>query len=355
MAATATALKMPGASALPRSFSKVGRPIFATEIITPDSLNQWSHPAFQRPLIINEDVKNVARRMQLEAAEDREGMCTIPGTVEFGRHEGKDVLIDGQHRIHGAFAMASGTRRIEGMDAVLVEGGVLAKCALVDVKITPYETFAEMAEAFANFNKKLVALKPDDLLRAREESNPWLKAIRIACPFIGYDKNKNTKDTVMISMSAAIRTWFGSGHTPASGPECDRAQRALDADESKHIISFFQAAEKAGWCEAQYTRLWSTLNIGLNMWIWRKTVLGTANKFRGGTASMVLTAAQYSECMKELRGSAEYQKWLASRSLRFQDRIPTYDYIKELFAPALARLGLVGARFPQPQGWEGEK
>lgn len=358
MPALATALKMPGVSALPRNFNKTARPIFTTEMVLPDELGKWDHPSFQRPLLINSDVIALAIAMQLEAAEESDNMCNIPGTVEFGRYGGKDHLIDGQHRIHGAFAIASGVKRVEDRGAILVPGGVLAKAAAMDIKITPYDTFAEMAEAFAAFNKKLVALKPDDLLRAREESNPHLKRLRMTCPFIGYTKNKDTKDHIMLSMSTAIRTWFGSGYTPASGPAAENAQRQLAADETEadNLIEFFEACEQAGWV-GNYPRLWGACNLGINMWLWRKMVLGTANKFRGGpsTSWMILTKAQYTEGMVEMRKSAEYQSFLSGLSLRYQDRMPTYEWLKSLFKVVIQRHGLIGAKFPVPQGWNEDK
>jgi hypothetical protein len=295
----------------------------------------------------------MAREMMLEAGRDeRERMCTIPGTLIFGRFEGTDYLIDGQHRIYGAFALAAGLRALPGTTSFDVEGGWRPACAIASIEIRPYDSMAEMGKAFAGFNKKLVALKPDDLLRALEGTNTFLRDIREACPFIGYEKNKNTKERIMISMSAAIRTWFGSGATPATGPECSRAQSYLDEGETKAIVAFFSSAEAAGWVDTNYTRLWGTLNIGINMWLYRKLVLGAANKFRGGGDFMALTGEQYVECMKELR-NLDYTKFLGSRALRYQDRAPTYDYIQELFLPALARMKIYGPKFPQPQGWSG--
>lgn len=354
MPATALALNVPGATTLSRAAARnISLPRHEVYTLTPEKLKDWTHPLFQRPLLINPKVVQLARNFQREAAEDPDGMCIIPETVSFGRFEGRDYLVDGQHRIFGAFAIAAGLKRLEHCEAILEpEHGTLAKCALVDAKITDYESMADMAEAFARAQEKLVALKPDDLLRAREETNTNLRDIRRACPFVGYEKNRNTKGTIVLSMSTAIRTWFGSGMTPSGGPEADRAQRMLDEDEAKHIIAFLKAAERAGWVSELYPRLWGQLNLGINMWLWRKTVMGVGNKFRGGAASMVLTPKQYSECMEELRKSPRYQSDLAARALRYKDRLPTYDDIKALFGEALERMGLVGARFPPPQGWD---
>lgn len=355
MSATAIALKMPGVGAVPRHVSTESRPIYGTRYLEdPAELAHWRRPDFQRPLIKNDEVVMLACKMQLEAASDRDGMCTIPGTIEFGRVRGVDWLIDGQHRLFGAFLIASGVVRLPNKDAILVHGGALAKCALMDTKTTPYESMAEMSDAFAEFNRKLVALKSDDLLRAREGKNPYLLQIREECPFIGYTKNSATKDTIMLSMSAAIRTWFGSGGVPASGPNAESAQRMLDEEETRTLCDFFLAAEAAGWV-GNFHRLWSTGNLGVNMWLWRKMVLGAANKLRGGGTCSALTKEQYTDGMIELRKSAEYQSDLAGRSLRYQDRMPIYDGIKKRFQVALARHSLIGVKWPLPQGWEEDK
>lgn len=351
MATAALALKMPGTTMiLPRSIKTEDRPIQGTAIFTPERLDEWNRPEFQRPLLINQDVQGMARKMMLEAAADKEGMCSIPGIILFGRFLGDDYLLDGQHRIFGAFALACGKRALEGTTEFLTEGGVRPKMALASTETRHYNSLSEMAQAFVNAQKKLVALKADDSLRALEYTNTYLRDLREACPFIGYEKNKNTKDRIMISMSAAIRTWFGSGATPATGPECSRAASYLDETETARLISFFIACERAGWVDSMWPNLWGTLNIGLNMWLWRKLVLGKENKFRGGGDFMALTVQQYAECMKGLK-TPEYAKFLKSRALRFQDRLITYEYIQDLFMPELARQGIIGPKFPVPQGW----
>lgn len=347
---TAALLKMPKATALPRSIPQEQRPIQETIVIKPGEIAGWTRPDFQRPLIPNQDVQDMARAMMLEAGQDKERLCTIPGTLLFGRHAGRDYMYDGQHRIFGAFALACGLRTLDNSSEFLVEGGARPLVAIATKETRVFETMAEMARAFVAAQKKLVALKPDDNLRALEYTNTYLRDLREACPFIGYEKNKNTNERIRISMSAAIRTWFGSGATPATGPECSRAASYLDAHETKNLIAFFTACEHAGWVDKNWPNLWGTLNIGINMWLWRKLVLGKENKFRGGSDFMALSAMEYAECMKGLK-NPDYAKFLKARSLRFQDREVTYDYIKELFLPELMRQEIKGAKFPVAQGW----
>ncbi len=354
MSATALAINLPGVTSLPRSIPKADRPIAETKLITPNEILLWANrPDFQRPLNINTDVIDAARAMMVEAAGDKDRMCTIVGTIEFGRFEGVDYLLDGQHRIFGAFALASGVKKLDGNAALATEGGVQPLVALADTKITAFYSMAEMGEYFVKLNKKLAPLKPDDLLRGREGNNPHLRAIREACPFIGYEKNRYTKETIMLSMSAAIRTWFGSGAVPAGGPNADRAAMLLNEDQAEAIIGFFKACEKAGWVNSQpgTERLWSSLNLGIHMWIWRKMVLNADSRgARGGYTA--LTPSQYAECMKDCLDPA-YTKFLYSRSLRYQDRVPTYNYIQDLFLNGgLERCKIAGPKFPEPLGWE---
>lgn len=354
MSVTATALKLPGAT-LPRSVPKAARPTSEARIFTPSDVTHMithNRPEFQRPLNLNPDVIEAARDMMREAHGDKERMCTIEGTIEFGRYKGVDYLLDGQHRLFGAYALAAGIKKLEGTTELVTEDGSQPLFALANVMITPYESMAEMADAFVKLNKKLAPLKPDDLLRGRESSNAYLREIREECPFIGYEKNRFTKATTMISMSAAIRTWFGSGATPSSGPNADRAAALLDEVQTERIVAFFRACAAAGWVntDRMNERLWGTLNIGINMWLFRKFVYGTANKIKGTRGATALSASQYAECMKDLR-NPDYFKFLGSRSLRFQDRRPTYDYVKELFEGGLMRCQIVGAEFPEPQGW----
>lgn len=353
MSASAHAMKIPGITAPSKSVLKsVNKTTHDVIELWPDKIGMLDRPEFQRPLNINEEVISLAHAMMLEAAGSRDRMCTIPDDIVFGRLDGREYLIDGQHRIFGAFALASGLRDYGGSKLSPPPGGVAPLSALAQVKIIEFDSIAEMAQAFSRFQKKLVQLKPDDNLRALEYTNTHLRDIRKACPFIGYEKNRNTKATIMLSMSAAIRVWFGSGAVPAGGPSADKAAALLDDEQARHIIGFFEACEAAGWVNQDKSneRLWSSLNIGINMWLWRAMVLGISGRLRtaGCTA---LKATQYIECMKELRNE-EYLKFLYSRSLRFQDRVPTYEFMQELFLPALARCQIIAPKFPEPLGWE---
>lgn len=341
---TQLAIKMPGLRALPSSVSKDDRATMQTMLITPDKLAEWPLPGLQRPLGLSKKVRDAAEAMQLEAAQDAEEACaTIDGVITLGKVGGKTYLVDGQHRLHGAFAWAA--------RELLVHGGVLVKQALVDVRVRQFETMSELAEAFVHLNSQLNPTKPDDIMRSLAHTNEHLHAIEEALPFVGYDLTGANKKTKLLSMSAAIRTWFGSGGlVPANGPTAlEIVKKYLNAEQADAMIDFYEACVGAGWQNEAFRRLWSTLNLGVCMWLWRRTVLGETVRYQqGGQKPMVLTRDQFVLCMRSLLNT-EYLDWLQGRSLRYQDRMPCYSHVKDLFTGAMAGLGVEAPRFPMAQ------
>lgn len=342
--ATMTAIKMPGLHVVPKSVDKADIAHMQTMIITPDRLAEWKLPGLQRPLVRSKRVEDAAIAMQLEAAKDPEEACAvIDGVITLGKLGKETYLVDGQHRLYGAFAWAA--------REILVHGGVLVKQALVDVRVRHFESMADLAEAFINLNSQLNPTKPDDIMRSLAASNEHLRQIEKACPFVGYDLTGANKKLKLLSMSSAIRTWFGSGGLiPANGPSAlEIVRKYLDKNQADMMISFYGAAMEAGWAHEPFKRLWGSLNLGVNMWIYRRTVLGETMRFgTGGHRPMVLTRDQYIVCMRSLM-EPEYMDWLVGRQLRYQDRVPCYNHIKERFTVALKPLGIEAPRFPMAQ------
>lgn len=348
MPATATLIKMPGVHALPNFVDKNDREVMQTVFVDAEILAEWKRPKLQRPLQLSRKVYELAEAMQLEAAKDPdEAWCRIPGVITLGKVLEKDYkgtyLLDGQHRIDGALKLACGP--------ILVPGGVSVRQALTNAREKTFDTFAEMGTEFANLNSQLVATKPDDILRALSEMNPHLADIEKACPFIGYDRTGKHKETVLLSMSAALRTWFGSGGlVPASGPPARDTIKYCDDTQTAKIIDFYSACAEAGWALPTLQRLWSTLNLSINMWLWRRVVLGeSVQRFHGGQAPLVLERKQYVECMREVASTKAYIEWLGGRSLRYQDRQPCYGRLKDMFTERLAKLGRTSPRFPMAE------
>lgn len=346
MTATAIAhIRMPGLHVLPAKAPKSMRSEMETMIVTPDLLSQWKLPKFQRPLNLTNEVRKAAEEMQLEAGKDPdEAFATIQGVITLGRFERQTYLVDGQHRLFGSFAWAC--------RELLAHGGVQVKQALINVRQANFDSMKEMADEFVMLNSQLNKTKPDDVMRAIAEGSPAMAAIEKACPYIGYDLTGENKNRLLLSMSAALRVWNGSGGlVPAHGPRAQEiVSKHLNDEEAKRMIDFFGACEEAGWVNTAFKRLWSSLNLGIVMWMWRRLVLGETRSFHGGQRPMVLTREQFVFCMRELLNE-DYLNYLVGRSLRFQDRVPTYARVKELFTVGLIRMGIETPRFPMPQGW----
>lgn len=338
------AIQMPGLHSLPASVPQQDRVRVDTMLITPDKLNEWPLPGIQRPLLKSKKVREAAEAMQLEAAQDPdEAFCTIKGVVWLGKVGKVTYLADGQHRLYGAFLWAS--------RELLVHGGVLVKQAFVNVGLRHFDSVSDMAMSFIEDNSQLNPTKPDDIMRALARANVHLQAIEEACPFMGYDLTGANKKTKLISMSAAIRTWFGSGGlVPAGGPSAlEIVNKFLDKGQADRMIDFYGACVEAGWQHDSFRRLWGALNLGIVMWIWRRTVLGEATRFgSGGQRPMVLTREQFIVCMRTLM-EPSYMDDLVGRQLRYQDRVPCYTKIKERFTVGLKTVGIDSPRFPMAQ------
>lgn len=345
MSAMGSLIKMPGLRPLPSYVPKREAPVMDVMILDPAELQKWKRPPAQRPLKITPNVADMAAAMQLEAAENGDdAWCTIPDVIKLGKVGKETYLYDGQHRLDGAFLLACGPP--------IVVGGVTVKAAMANVMLTNFDNLGELGIAFADSASQLVATRPDDILRALSGSSRGLQLIAASCPFIGYDRAGEHAKTTYLSMSAACRTWFGSGGlVPAAGPRARECVKLLSDEQTAKLIDFYTACQEAGWVSEGTRRLWSTLNLGINQWLWRRVVLGDGPRhLKGGPLRMALTREQYVSCMKELTTS-DYGAWLSGRSLRYQDRNPAYSRIKELFTVRLARYGIEAPRFPMPTDW----
>jgi hypothetical protein len=346
--ATATIIKMPGMSVVPAFVPRKERDVMETVFIHPEKLGDWKRPGrIQRPLKLNEYIFQCAREMQLHAAQDPdEAWCEVPGIVTLAKFNGETYLLDGQHRLDGALKLAAGQ--------VIVAGGVPVKVALARVRTIHIDSWTEMADEFGRINGQLVRTKPEDVLRAASMGNVNLQAIERACPFIGYDRAGENKKQVLLTMPTAVRTWLGSaGVVPAQGPTVGELTKYLNKPTTLEVIDFYLACDAAGWQNSVYQRFWGTLNLSINMWLYRRLVLGEhQQRFHGGIKPMILTRAQFVECMRGLTMDADYHEWLSGRTLRERDRVPCYTRLKEISTPILRKMG-IEPRFPMAADWGG--
>ncbi len=169
---------------------------------------KWSIPPFQRPLRINAKVAALAASIK--------DTGVIPGVLTFGNLDGKEYLIDGQHR-RQAFLLAE------------------ISVGFSDIRRHYFDNLGEMAEEFVNLNSRLVNMRPDDILRGLEASNEALQRIRKSCPFVGYDQLRRGSSSPIVSMSLLLRAWSESAaETPSShakgaaGDRDDHGRRRSD-------------------------------------------------------------------------------------------------------------------------------
>lgn len=283
-----------------------------TLIITPDIANQWRVPPFQRPLRINDKVRSVTE--EIKKNEAIEGVITLGKMKSDGTH----YIVDGQHRIE-AFKLSE-----------IPE-------ALVDVRVVQFDDFAEMAGEFVRLNSSLVKMRPDDILRGLENSNPALKLIRKNCEFVGYDQIRRGSYGPIVSMSALIRCWNAASYeTPAASNSSTSAAgiaQALDISSAQNLIAFLAVAHSAWGRDPEYYRLWGNLNLTLCAWLWNKLVMDRDRS--GNKRYAILNVTSFKHCLMSVSADSDYLAWLPGRNLSDRDRSPAYTRLKAIFVRRL--------------------
>jgi len=289
-----------------------------TIIITPEIAKGWLNPPFQRPLRLNQRV--------IELAEEVKAHEVIPGVITLGVLDGKTYLLDGQHR-REAFLISE-----------LKEG-------YLDIRVAHFESMGDMGEEFVKLNSALVRLRPDDMLRGLEASNEHLSRIRKKCPWIGYDQIRRGPSSPVVSMSAVLRCWFGSAtEVPKTGVgSASNLVSSLTQDDADELCSFMERAVTAWGKDQEYARLWSSLNLTLVMWLWRRISLA-----QWSPRVPKVTKELFTKCMMALSASSTYVDWLAGRQMSERDRGPAYSRIKSIFAKRLEEEYGKKAAMPQP-------
>lgn len=271
------------------------------------TLGGWKIPPFQRQLRVNEKVREIAGIIRSDGGVIP-GIITI-GVIKAGRDTG-EYVVDGQHRI---------------------EAFRLSECreAIADVRYVEFDSMADMGNEFVNLNSSLVRMRPDDVLRGLEESTPALRMIRDRCPFVGYDMIRRGPTSAMLSMSTALRLWEGSGAPTPVAVSKSAVNLAVElSDESVAKMTVFLGLVYEAWgMDEGAKRLWSSVNLSLCMWLWRRLVDDTQ---RGTNRYVVLRNEQFKRCMFSLAADASYNDWLLGRALGDRDRPPAYARIKQI-------------------------
>lgn len=295
-----------------REAPKAAQSRMDTLIITPEMVNAWKIPAFQRPLRINAKVQMVTEKIRQTEA--------IEGVLTLGMLKGSNALyiVDGQHRIE-AFKLSG-----------------LAE-AIADVRIVVFADLAEMADEFVQLNSNLVKMRPDDILRGLESSTPSLQLIRKHCEFVGYDQIRRGSASPVVSMSALLRCWSSAQFETPAGSNTGMGAAALaqsfDQVSMNNLIAFLATAHSAWGRDPEYFRLWGNLNLSLCMWLWNKLVIDR-DRF-GGKRYVMLSIPQFKRCLMSLSADGDYLAWLPGRNLGERDRSPCYRRIKSAFVSRL--------------------
>lgn len=287
-----------------------------TLIITPAMAAAWKIPPFQRPLRINEKVRTVAAQIQKTE--------TIEGVITLGRlkNDPSFYIVDGQHRTE-AFKLSE-----------------LAE-AIVDIRLVIFDSMGEMADEFVRLNSSLVKMRPDDILRGLESSTPALLQIRKSCEFVGYDNIRRSGTGPIVSMSALVRCWNGSGYeTPtnsSSGLSAATMAQSLDQRSVQNLIAFLATAHAAWGRDPEYYRLWGNLNLTICMWLWNKLVIDR-DRF-GNKRYVVLNIPEFKRGLMSVSADSDYLAWLPGRQLSDRDRSPCYTRLKGIFVRRLSSDG----------------
>lgn len=317
-------LSLPGLKTAPRSAPKSR---MDTMVITPDSVARWRVPPFQRPLKVNEKVRNMADVMgKLAKAGET---VVIEGVITLGILDNHWYIVDGQHRME-AFRLSE------------------AKEALVDVRIVDFEDMVHMAEEFAKLNDSIVRMTPDDKLRAMESGLAPLATIRQRCKFVGYGNLRRGGSGPILSMSLVLRTWSGAGveMPQPHGSAMDLAHE-LTPDGAASLCEFLNACYAAWGSDQEYARLWGSLNLVMCAWLWRRTVTGQYS-----SKSVKLTKDEFIKCLMALSAKGDYMDWLVGRNgaRAVREFSPAYLRIRSVFVSRLQAEGRTKFFMPAP-GW----
>ena len=273
---------------------------------SPDQAASWKLPPFQREKRINAKVLLLAEKIKAEGG-------ILPGTITIGVLEKERYLVDGQHRREAFY---------------------LSECltGYADVRVLYFDSMAEMAEEYVNVNSKLVAMKPDDIMRGLEGSYEALAKIRKRCPFVGYDMIRRGDKSPILGMSMLLRCWIGSStDTPKSGGHsATEIARTLSMEEADTAIRFMNCAWTAWGRDKTNTRLWAGLNLTICMWLYRRIVL-TAHS----TKTHRINDEMFTKCLMSVSAGEVYVDWLLGRNMGTRDLAPAYDRVKRIFAGRL--------------------
>jgi hypothetical protein len=305
---------------------KATKTVTETILFTAKEAEGWKLPEFQRPLMVNAKVRDLADEIAADGG-------VVPGILTFGVLDKVKYLIDGRHR----------------RESFLLSG---KEEGYADTRTCYFDSMAAMAAEFVRLNSSLVRMKPDDILRGLEASLPQLQRIRKACPFVGYDQVRRSDHSPILSMSVLLRCWEGGKRdVPASSVSRGVViAQGLQDDDVKELTRFLGCCFKAWGRDYEYQRLWASLNFTLCAWLYRRTVL-TAHSGK----SIRLTDDLFTKAMMSLSAETQYLDYLVGRHMGDRDRAPAYTRITNICASRIREETGKKAMFPRPAWALGQK
>lgn len=283
----------------------------------------WAKPELQRELKVTPKVVEVSEEIKRTGG-------VIPGIITLGKLKSVIYLLDGLQRM-GAFFLTE-----------LPEG-------YADVRTVTFETEAEMADEFISLNSHIVTFKPDDFMRGLEKMCPPVAYVKKNLPYVGYDMIRRGPKSPILSMSLLLRTWVGSvPEVPKTGVgSAQLVARSITMEDAKLLVKVVNHLYSA-WGRGDDTkRLWSTLNLVLCFWLYRRLVHAPPSAQK---RSVKLTEDEFEKCMMALGASSKYCDWLTGRNFNERDRNPAFQRIKEIIARRLMDARGLSTRplLPQP-------
>ena len=312
-------------AAVARKIPKSAISAMETALFTREQASAWVVPPFQRPLRVNEKVRTLAEDLKANGG-------FIDGVLTLGKLKGdrNTYIVDGQHRIE-AFKISE------------------LKEAIADVRTMTFDDMADMADQFVLLQSSLVKMRPDDVLRGLEASTRSLQIIRKTCDFVGYDNIRRGGTSPLLGMTQVLRAWSGSAfETPLShrsGSTSSQMAAEMDDAEVANLCKFLHVAHAAWGRDAAYYRLWTALNLGLCMWLYRRIVLDQERS--GSKRYTILNTESFKKCLMAVSADSDYIDWLANRAMTDHHRPACYRRLRSIFAARLKEDDIT-LKFPQP-------
>jgi hypothetical protein len=159
-----------------------------------------------------------------------------------------------------------------------------------------------------------------------------MQQLRSNCPFVGYSYIRRADHSPVLSMSAALKSWFGSGFETPQNP--GQAINLLNqfTDTQCQLLTVFLLAAYSAWSnDKQATRLWSNPNLTMCMYLYRKLMLEPSNR------RAAIPADMFRKCLMSVAANGNYYDWLQGRHLHERDRSPCYKRLRSIFAERLTQ------------------